>query len=218
MKKMTSLIMAMLFLSILFAVPSRAANISDKTVKETVTVDQADAQITAAVKAKLASDKLLAQRTITVETENGIVTLKGTVKSESEKAAALSVATYVDGVKSVNSDLKVETPQDYSGPVDAAVDSAKETARETGEAIEEGADKIGDKAIDAKITAEIKLKFATDELVKARNIDVDTTNKHVTLTGTVSTTAEKDQAIKIAREVKDVVAVRSKLVVKVDHT
>ena len=61
---------------------------------------------------------------------------------------------------------------------------------------------------DAGITTAVKSKLAADTTVKAYEIDVDTRDHVVTLTGEVETAAAKDQALRLAREtdgVRDVV-------------
>ena len=61
---------------------------------------------------------------------------------------------------------------------------------------------------DPGITTAVKTKLAADNTVKAYQIDVDTTNGVVTLTGIVEVPAAKEQAVVIARGtdgVKDVV-------------
>jgi hyperosmotically inducible periplasmic protein len=52
---------------------------------------------------------------------------------------------------------------------------------------------------DAGITTNVKTKLAADDTVKAYQVDVDTRNGVVTLSGTVENAAAKDQAIQIAR-------------------
>src|SRR5688500_6841946 len=52
---------------------------------------------------------------------------------------------------------------------------------------------------DAGITTNVKTKMAADDTVKAYQIDVDTANGVVTLSGAVENTAAKEQAIRIAR-------------------
>ena len=64
---------------------------------------------------------------------------------------------------------------------------------------------------DAAITAKVKTLLTADDLVKARRIDVDTARGVVTLNGTVSSAAEKNQAIKLARSVSGVVDVKDNL-------
>lgn len=61
---------------------------------------------------------------------------------------------------------------------------------------------------DPGITTAVKAKLVADDTVKAYQIDVDTADKVVTLSGTVETSAAKDQAVMIARGttgVRDVV-------------
>ena len=82
------------------------------------------------------------------------------------------------------------------------------------EKIKEGTEQVENLALDASTTAAVKAKLMNDELVKARNIDVDTKNGHVTLSGDVSSTAEADQAIQLAQKVEGVKSVTSRLVVK----
>jgi len=61
---------------------------------------------------------------------------------------------------------------------------------------------------DAGITTNVKSKLAADETVKASQINVDTRDHVVTLTGTVDSLAAKTRAVTLAREadgVRDVV-------------
>jgi hyperosmotically inducible periplasmic protein len=61
---------------------------------------------------------------------------------------------------------------------------------------------------DPGVTTAVKSKFAADDTVKAYQIDVDTKDRIVTLSGTVETAAAKEQALMIARQtdgVRDVV-------------
>jgi len=57
---------------------------------------------------------------------------------------------------------------------------------------------------DAGITTSVKAKLAADDTVKAYQVDVDTSNKVVTLRGDVETAAQKEQAVTIARNTKGV--------------
>ena len=52
---------------------------------------------------------------------------------------------------------------------------------------------------DAGITTAVKSKLAADDTVKAYQVDVDTNNKVVTLSGDVETAAQKEHAVTIAR-------------------
>jgi len=83
----------------------------------------------------------------------------------------------------------------------------KEGAVTGGKAIGKGAKEVGSEISDATITSAIKTKFASDEEVKALDIDVDTENGIVTLTPHVPG-VNMDRAVSLAREVAGVKEVR----------
>ncbi len=64
---------------------------------------------------------------------------------------------------------------------------------------------------DAWITTQVQAKYFGDSVVKGRNIDVDTRNGVVTLTGEVSSAAERARAIAKAKEVDGVTRVEDRL-------
>jgi len=66
------------------------------------------------------------------------------------------------------------------------------------------AGRVGDFLSDAELTAKIKSKMALDDTVRARTIGVSTTDGVVTLAGTIGSTAERDQAVRLARDTKGV--------------
>ena len=72
---------------------------------------------------------------------------------------------------------------------------------------------IGTKFNDASITTGVKTKFINDEQVDAIDINVDTYEGVVTLNGSVSSKRVEGRAMQIARSVKGVRGVRSKLLV-----
>jgi hyperosmotically inducible protein len=57
---------------------------------------------------------------------------------------------------------------------------------------------------DAGITTKVKSKLAADDTVKAYQIDVDTKDKVVTLSGNVDSPAAKEQAVNLARSTEGV--------------
>lgn len=91
-------------------------------------------------------------------------------------------------------------------------------ARNTGSAVKhtatEAGQEIKENTTDASITAAIKAKMIDDEMVSARNIDVDTDEGNVVLKGTVASAAEESRAIQIAHTVEGVKSVTSQLVVQ----
>ena len=64
---------------------------------------------------------------------------------------------------------------------------------------------------DAAITMKIQAKYADDDIVKGRNIDVDSVNGVVTLKGEVDTKRERDAAEQLARETSGVKRVINEL-------
>jgi len=67
-----------------------------------------DAEITSAVKTKLIGDSGVHAMDINVDTDKGVVTLQGTVRSEPERAAAVKIAKDTMGVKRVVDKLTVK--------------------------------------------------------------------------------------------------------------
>ena len=66
-------------------------------------------------------------------------------------------------------------------------------------------------AKDGTINATIKSKLIADKIVSAINVNVDTYNSQVTLTGTVGSYVERDQAGRVAQSVDGVASVDNKL-------
>jgi hyperosmotically inducible protein len=64
---------------------------------------------------------------------------------------------------------------------------------------------------DGWITTKIKSEFATDKLVSATNIHVNTDNGVVHLSGTAKNQDEVNRAVQIARGVKGVKSVRNEM-------
>ena len=80
---------------------------ASKTVDK-VSENVSDAAITAKVKTEFAKDKQVSALNINVDTDaKGAVTLKGTAKSNEEKAKAESIAKSVSGVTSVKNEITV---------------------------------------------------------------------------------------------------------------
>ena len=66
---------------------------------------------------------------------------------------------------------------------------------------------------DAGLSGKIKSKMALDDTVRARRIDVSTTDGVVTLAGTVGSAAEHDRAVRLARDTKGITQVVDHLIV-----
>ena len=87
-------------------------------------------------------------------------------------------------------------------PATARVASAK-VASATAKAANQAEDAIKH----AAVTAKIKSKMVLDDLVKARNIHVETNGTVVTLTGVVDSEAERKRAVELAKETEGVTSV-----------
>jgi osmotically-inducible protein OsmY len=82
---------------------NRTAESEDKT---TASAEIHDAALTAEVKMALAVKRGVAATEINVDTDQGVVTLRGQVDSQAERQLAVMVAKDVHGVKDVVNDIK----------------------------------------------------------------------------------------------------------------
>ncbi len=85
---------------------------------------------------------------------------------------------------------------------------------DTREQISDGIDRIAEGIDDTALTAKIKSKMALDDTVKAGEIDVDTANGVVTVTGVVRGERERQRALDLARETLGVKSVNDRLAVR----
>jgi osmotically-inducible protein OsmY len=187
-----------------------------------------DAAITSAVKTKLLADSKVGGLKIDVDTNDHVVTLTGPVHSAAERAEAIRLAKNTTGVKSVVNKLVVEATEGTTGKVDKddklkveikddtkeTKDKIKEKSGQAKDATKNAAEKTKDVTTDAAITSAVKTKLLGDTKVGGLKIDVDTKDNVVTLTGTVSSAAEKAEAIRLAKTTKGVKTVVDKLTIQ----
>ena len=114
-------------------------------------------------------------------------------------------------------DVKVAA-QDAAADAKAAANQAgaeiKQEAREMKADISAAAAAAGNAADDATTTAAVKAKLVADSELSALQINVDTKNNVVTLTGPAPNAAAKARAEPIAKDVKGVTSVHNNLTVK----
>jgi osmotically-inducible protein OsmY len=133
--------------------------------------------------------------------------------------AALVVATL--GLSTAcTPEAEREAQQDMNeaeADLERATDQAGEEMREMGAAMERGIERANERLepymADAEVTAKVKTRLAADPEVNPFRIDVDTIDGTVTLSGMVSSEAEKAEAEKLARNTEGVVAVVNNLTV-----
>lgn len=154
---------------------------------------QTDAGITTAVKSRLAADDEVKAYQIDVDTNEKVVTLSGNVDTAGAKTRAAEIARNTDGVANVVDNIQV-TGATASEPRPSDAERAMYT--------------------DGSLTAAVKSKLMGDPVVSALRIDVDTEDGVVTLSGDVRSEAEKEQALKLARETEGVTSVTDRLTVR----
>ncbi len=76
----------------------------------------ADAALTTKVKAAIMADKDLSVLDISVETNNGVVTLSGSVGTDAEADHAATVARGVEGIKQVENHITVDPAKNKPAP------------------------------------------------------------------------------------------------------
>jgi osmotically-inducible protein OsmY len=98
---------------------------------------------------------------------------------------------------------------------DVVRDGVRQAARETSAEVTERAaagvhtavNRAEDAVTSAAVTSKIKAKMALDDVVRARDIHVDTEGSVVTLTGDVGSADERRRAVRIATETAGVTRV-----------
>ena len=151
-----------------------------------------DATITGMIKTKLAADGRVRASEINVDTTNGVVTLTGNVDGQEARNAAMELARDTSGVSDVKDMISVR-----SGSASGEAPDPNRT--------------LGERVDDAGITLRVKARLLDDPLVKGLQIDVDTRDTVVFLTGSVGSEAERKQAIEIARSTEGVTNVEANL-------
>jgi len=115
-------------------------------------------------------------------------------------------ATATDRAQHVTNDTDTAEVRPPSG----AADREQRTTGTAG-AVRSTSDEAAEAGPDAITTMKIQAKYAADDVVKGRNIDVDTASGVVTLKGAVDTRRERDVAEQLARETEGVKRVVNQL-------
>jgi hyperosmotically inducible protein len=177
-----------------------------------------------------------ALRHVDVDVDQGVVTLKGEVASQAEKARAERIARTAGAKVIVNkveidSDKAIAEAKDRGEAkkdqiddqatrakhaVDRQTDIAKDRAEHNLDPKAPTAEDSSHKAItDPLVTAKVKTKIIRDDLLDKSDINVDTdADGLVTLKGTVTSDAAKTRALELARTTEGVRKVVDRLEVK----
>jgi len=182
--------------------------ISAASLAITAACSHSDAGITTAVKAKMAADSQVKASEINVDTHNRVVTLNGTVGSQTEKDRAVLIARDTNGVTNVVDDIVIgPVPAATSGSFEQKTEDTAHNAKvKTEDAAhdakvktEKAVDKTGEVITDSAITTDLKAKYLAEPGASGLDIHVETNNGVVTLNGNVKTKAEMEKAMSIAR-------------------
>jgi hyperosmotically inducible protein len=145
-----------------------------------------DTVTTASVKSALIADPVTKAHQIDVEVFKGTVQLNGFVDTAASKERATEVARKQKGVTAVRNNLTVKTTE-----------------------------RSGDQVVDdSEITAKVKSALAGDPRTKAHQINIETRNGVVQLSGFVDSSEAKSTAEELARAVDEVKSVDNELDVK----
>ncbi len=148
-------------------------------------------------------DDIVKGRNIDVTTNAGVVSLAGSVDTDTAKSRAIELARNVDGVSSVQDHLAVEKPE-AAATTEAKEGTAVATSGRTENAVRP-----------AWITTKIQSQYFADPDIKPWNIDVTTmSNGAVMLAGTVDHDNDRTKAGTIARSTEGVSAVDNRLRVR----
>lgn len=144
-----------------------------------------DASTTASVKSRLLWNDTTDGLDIEVDTMNRRVTLTGDASTQAEKDLATRLALGTDGVRSVENKIMVK-PSTSPNPANA-----------------------DERISDSWITAKVKSSLLVSKNVDGLDLTVETKDGLVTLGGGASSTAERDLAVEIAKDVKGVKSVNA---------
>jgi osmotically-inducible protein OsmY len=165
---------------------------SDADLDADLQMTESDPSITASIQSKYFMDNTVKGIAIDVDTQDGVVTLAGSVESDMARDRAAQLAQATEGVREVNNQLVVRSDD---------LPTAEQTGIDTDEPVDAG-----------WVTTKIEAQYFLDPDVKGRNIDVMTsTDGTVTLRGEVDTAAARTQAVSIARTTEGVADVVDEL-------
>jgi hyperosmotically inducible periplasmic protein len=167
-----------------------------------------DKTLTARVNEALARDKAFSTSGVEADAQNGVVTLTGTVTSQSDIDRAVQIVRRIDGVQDVDSKLKV-MPKKANPPSEATDGNKREDPTAGGNSPTPNNDvKVSDSVINKDIQAQLK----ADQTLSPEQVTVEVTNGDVIVRGNVNDKAEESRIITMIQSTKGVKEVHSMLV------
>jgi osmotically-inducible protein OsmY len=156
-----------------------------------------DSTVTSRIQAKFFLDQTIKGRRIDVDTHGGVVTLRGDVGSDNERAQALLLARTTEGVERVEDALTVNAAIDAPAPDVAAAAEVPSPSR----------------ADDEALTSRVQARFGEEASLTTATIAVTAKDGVVLLDGVAPTAAAKQRAITAARGTDGVVQVIDRITV-----
>lgn len=178
-----------------------------------------DTRIVTTIQAKYFLDPAIKARDITIESRSGVVTLRGRVASDSERAQALILARMSEGVQRVEDGLMVDAsltptlPTGTTGMLPTTPAPTVTPNAPAGSAPAAPAAAPAANTADASAETRITQELTADARLKAAQIEVSVKDGVVLMQGTVPNQAAKQRALTIARQADGVVQVVDRLVV-----
>jgi hyperosmotically inducible protein len=172
-----------------------AAESADKPHSDSLGAAVSDTAITAKVKSRFIGDDRLKGSDIKVTTTNGVVTLTGKATGSDAKDAAETLAKDVNGVRSVDDQLRTAG--------ESAADRKLASAEKAGS--------------DGWITTKVKSELVTDNVGRGLKLKVSTSNGVVHIAGAVPNRDAADHVKDLAEKIDGVKSVDTKGLSVVDR-
>lgn len=158
-----------------------AMTVGCATTMTTQSTQQTDSAITSSVENSLQNSEKVKARQVEVQTREGVVYLTGVVDTEEARREAGRLSWRTADVSGVVNDLTV------------------------------GERTVGSWVDDVRISSQVKAKLIANSEIRARDIDVSSSQSVVTLIGRVSSAQIKSDAERVARNTKGVKDVNNEL-------
>lgn len=158
-----------------------------------------DASVTSRIQARYFLDPSMKERRIEVDTREGVVTLRGELASDNERAQALLLARTTAGVERVEDALTVNASLAPAGVGGALAPAPPPTPAHSD---------------DEALAARVQSRWSTEPDLNALSIEVTAKDGVLLLDGTVSRAAAKQRAISVARGTDGVIQVIDRITVR----
>lgn len=139
---------------------------------------------------------------IDTDVRQGTAYLKGVVESDIDKDLAGEIAASIDGVSDVRNELVVDKDKATMAMDDDDVRDRKGFKKSV---------------LDATLTARVKTKLLLNSNTEGTDIDVDSSDGVVTLSGSVDSDQERDLAVQIAKNTEGTMSVNDNLAIDAEE-